>query len=236
VHKLSTLDFDVSTRSVAHVADACRDAFLELLSPWGATWGSAELSRWLAGPYRAATQARGLGRGKDARSWLASVHESDVLDHVQSARIAAKTALESAIRNDGRFAVVMLSEAMVVPSGKGYTPVDVEDAPLAKRAVSLVAADFLTRPDAYQAALVCPKCERVAFDAGARERGDCGQHRGSGRPPKLDDSERERILEALSQCAWNQTSAAKLLGISRRTLVTRLTQYGLPRPRKQAGA
>jgi DNA-binding NtrC family response regulator len=45
--------------------------------------------------------------------------------------------------------------------------------------------------------------------------------------------ERERIIAALDQCAGNQTSAARLLGMSRGTLVQRLDQYGLPRPRKR---
>lgn len=43
--------------------------------------------------------------------------------------------------------------------------------------------------------------------------------------------ERRRIEGALAACAGNQTAAAKLLGISRRTLVTRLGDLGLPRPR-----
>jgi two-component system response regulator AtoC len=46
------------------------------------------------------------------------------------------------------------------------------------------------------------------------------------------DFERQRILEALAKCAGNQTEAAKLLGISRRTLVNRLNLYEIARPRK----
>ncbi len=48
----------------------------------------------------------------------------------------------------------------------------------------------------------------------------------------VEEVERERILEALRLCAGNQTKAAQMLGISRRTLLNRLDQYGLPRPRK----
>ncbi|MCC6645353.1 MAG: sigma 54-interacting transcriptional regulator [Polyangiaceae bacterium] len=54
--------------------------------------------------------------------------------------------------------------------------------------------------------------------------------------PALSGEQREearRIALALAQTAGNQTEAARLLGVSRRTLVTRLGQYGLPRPRGQ---
>ncbi|MCU0682676.1 MAG: sigma 54-interacting transcriptional regulator [Polyangiaceae bacterium] len=47
--------------------------------------------------------------------------------------------------------------------------------------------------------------------------------------------ERARIIDALERCAGNQSAAATLLGISRRTLVSRLSRYDLPRPRKPPG-
>lgn len=49
------------------------------------------------------------------------------------------------------------------------------------------------------------------------------------------DRERQRIVDALRHCAGNQTSAAKLLGLSRRALVYRLDKYGIERPRKGEG-
>jgi two-component system, NtrC family, response regulator AtoC len=48
----------------------------------------------------------------------------------------------------------------------------------------------------------------------------------------VEEIEREKIVDALRRCAGNQTKAAQMLGISRRTLLNRLDDYGLPRPRK----
>jgi len=47
------------------------------------------------------------------------------------------------------------------------------------------------------------------------------------------EAERKRIVEALSRCAGNQTRAAEMLGIARRTLVKKLAQHGIARPRKR---
>jgi len=47
------------------------------------------------------------------------------------------------------------------------------------------------------------------------------------------DDEKQRIIDALDRCGGNQKEAAKVLGISRRTLVYRLDAFGLPRPRKR---
>jgi DNA-binding NtrC family response regulator len=65
---------------------------------------------------------------------------------------------------------------------------------------------------------------RVTFVSAAVPRASAT--RASG----LDPEERERIAAALQACGGNQSRAAKMLGISRRTLVTRLAQHGFPRP------
>jgi DNA-binding NtrC family response regulator len=52
-------------------------------------------------------------------------------------------------------------------------------------------------------------------------------------PIVTGDDEKSRIVAALEQCAGNQTHAARLLGISRGTLVSRLAEYAIPRPRKR---
>ncbi|MCC7535109.1 MAG: sigma 54-interacting transcriptional regulator [Deltaproteobacteria bacterium] len=49
----------------------------------------------------------------------------------------------------------------------------------------------------------------------------------------MEDAERQRIVDALAACGGNQTRAAEMLGISRRTLVNRLDEYDLSRPRKR---
>jgi two-component system, NtrC family, response regulator AtoC len=46
--------------------------------------------------------------------------------------------------------------------------------------------------------------------------------------------EREHILAALARAAGNQKVAAQMLGISRRTLITKLERHAIDRPRKRA--
>jgi transcriptional regulator with GAF, ATPase, and Fis domain len=52
-----------------------------------------------------------------------------------------------------------------------------------------------------------------------------------------DDAEieREKIAHALLECGGNQSRAAKFLGVPRRTLVRKIAQLGLPRPRGSNG-
>ncbi|HMC95446.1 MAG TPA: sigma 54-interacting transcriptional regulator [Polyangia bacterium] len=58
-----------------------------------------------------------------------------------------------------------------------------------------------------------------------------------GRAPDLHREinalEKARILDALERFAGNQTSAARMLGISRGTLIARLNDFAIPRPRRR---
>ncbi|MBS2019178.1 MAG: FHA domain-containing protein [Deltaproteobacteria bacterium] len=47
-----------------------------------------------------------------------------------------------------------------------------------------------------------------------------------------DEAEYQRVMEALRAAAGNQTQAARILGISRGTLIARLERFRVPRPRK----
>jgi len=57
--------------------------------------------------------------------------------------------------------------------------------------------------------------------------------RTAAKPVGEPQSERDRIIAALEACAWNQTQAAARLDMPLRTLVNRLDEYQLPRPRKK---
>jgi two-component system response regulator AtoC len=48
---------------------------------------------------------------------------------------------------------------------------------------------------------------------------------------RVELDERQRIVQALDRCAGSQTEAARLLNLSRSTLIERLKRYGIRRPR-----
>jgi two-component system response regulator AtoC len=50
---------------------------------------------------------------------------------------------------------------------------------------------------------------------------------------RMEEFERAQIVEALAKTRGNQTRAAKLLGIARRTLIKKIIRYGIERPRAE---
>jgi len=71
--------------------------------------------------------------------------------------------------------------------------------------------------------------ERVT--AAARDPAPAGRAEAPALRSSVADFEKQRIVDALEQCGGNQTRAAERLGISRRTLVARLSEWGLTRSR-----
>jgi two-component system response regulator AtoC len=54
--------------------------------------------------------------------------------------------------------------------------------------------------------------------------------------PVLRSAEQQRIIDALAACAGNQSRAARMLGMPRRTFISKLDAYGIPRPQKKGFA
>ena len=46
----------------------------------------------------------------------------------------------------------------------------------------------------------------------------------------LDEVERRHVLSVLEACGWNQTVAAEVLDVDRKTLRRRLVRWGVKRP------
>ncbi len=101
-----------------------------------------------------------------------------------------------------------------------------------ERAVILCPGDVLTSEH-----LPVPPQERTSKIVTLAGHGRQAEARRADRAPLTEKAllEKRRIEEALEVCAGNQSRAAKLLGISRATLVGRLNLYGFARPRKQTG-
>jgi two-component system, NtrC family, response regulator AtoC len=75
-----------------------------------------------------------------------------------------------------------------------------------------------------------PEAPTPIPDPGTEAAASNGIPKGLSRKQEL---ERQRIVEALATCAGNQSRAARLLGIARRTLVSKLETYEIPRPQKE---
>ena len=79
-----------------------------------------------------------------------------------------------------------------------------------------------------------PETRKVRSGSGAPAPGRSRRSYRSdgGRASARDEDERQRIVDALAACAGNQSRAAMLLGMPRRTFVAKLAAYAIPRPQK----
>jgi hypothetical protein len=188
---------------VVDVADGCRTAVLSFLDGVSAGWGKAELAHWLAGPYRSLTSLARHAGMMDGSPRSRSVTDEASLDvHrlsalVLSVRWTLLAAFEGAISPDNNvsFANAALYAGHVTrcldgEGRAGWAPFNAPTMRLADRVLSLVAADYLVRPEDYETNLsVCRFCERVSFDLDTKKRGACQAHPRthlSGMRPRVD--------------------------------------------------
>ena len=172
------------------VANACRVTALAFLNE-ALHWGKAELAMWLMGPYGQLTQyvsptARRRS-GERARSApLMREIDARMVDRViRTAHDEVMGTLARMSDSDSEgatsFAFTMLAAGFVArceDRGQvaGWVPTTVARR-LADRVLSLLAADYLTRPGTYEEELsVCHVCNTVEFDAVSHDRGICHRH------------------------------------------------------------
>jgi two-component system response regulator AtoC len=145
----------------------------------------------------------------------------------------ARRCMENVARQLGREVPVLASEALELMRSYGWPGNIRELRNVMERAVILCGSDGITpehlpaqkmRRPVEQGALPASPSAPAAPSAGVRDGGS------AGREEKIAAA-RRAITDALERCAGNQTRAAELLGISRRTLCSRLKEYNIPRPR-----
>jgi hypothetical protein len=138
---------------VHDVADASRAALDEFLAldPQDVH----ALSRWFAGPYRRGVSFAGRRRGSTGPR--GAVPYTPIPELVSSAKATVRAVMAAAARPGAEGLVAVLPSVVdVVPTrdvfgAHGFAPLNLSHTRLATRVLTLLIADYLTRPDGYLA-------------------------------------------------------------------------------------
>jgi len=177
--------------SVTDIAEQCRETALMFVNE-SAPWGKAELALWLLGPYGGATRHERTSKRFDsgpvprAMPMLRDIDARFVERLISSAHAEVMHAL--LCMRDEEFAVsfgfrMMAADYVLRCEDSHRTPGWVPSSRptrLAERVLSLVAVDYLVRPEDYTDIMsCCDDCGHTMF-AGARDNHACvvqqGQH------------------------------------------------------------
>ncbi len=147
----------------------------------------------------------------------------------------ARTFIAEACKQAGFGAQPVLSRESLDWMSKHSWPGNIRELRNAINRAVLLATGGLIQPEHMRTDAYAPRSGRGSGRVG--EPAPVSTPAPVAAPPPIvpgdpDEEERQRILAALAACGGNQTRAAKLLGIARRTLTSKLGKLGLPRPRK----
>ncbi len=143
-------------------------------------------------------------------------------ERISELRTLAHTLLDSACRTTGRSVPTLASDALALLERHDWPGNIRELRRVMERVAALVQGDTVREVDLRP--LLTSAVANPARPSGASLREEV--------KTEVESIERSRIEDALRRSAGNQTQAAKLLGISRRTLIDRIDRFGLPRPRR----
>jgi hypothetical protein len=147
-------DLDSNDFAAAAAAD-CRRALLQFLDGGAARWDAERLSRWLRQAYWRATSRAPREVRVVNRSSGIFVSTESVEDILVAARAEVQERLWQLVTESRcDFVWSCLHEGLIVPVSVGdapcFVPCDRARVRLADRALSLLAADYTTRPWAYE--------------------------------------------------------------------------------------
>ena len=152
--------------SVHGIADRCREAVLAFVAGTAGGWSHVDLDAWFVESYRPAT--RGLARlGQVTRTIaLDGGFELAIMD---ASDLVRRLLASCAGGPPPRFVEQVVDLGFVVGAqddngALGHVPIDDPSMSLVDRLASLLAADYLTRPNDYRAVAVCEDCGSVSFE------------------------------------------------------------------------
>ncbi len=168
------------------LANACRRAYLRLVTGAHIGWGKVELARWLTGPYQRLTVRERFSQPPPS---LAVTNDTTAMDdrvsHVlEGMRKDVLVVLRELMNPAGvsalstlAFDTALVARAREDDGGFTVLPLARPRMTLVDRALSLVAVDAITRPEDFEHSLfVCERCEQPVFDVASRPRGVCRVH------------------------------------------------------------
>jgi hypothetical protein len=184
---------------VAAFAEGCRATALDFVNRVATSGDKTVLAGWLRGPYRAHVVV--LARSRTRRIGPASVMPDALARMLGRARLEVSLGLVR-VRDaaDGvgfGYSALAAGHVYRCQDGEGtagWVPVAQPRMRLSERVLSLVAADYLLQPEAYETSLLtCSVCGRTFFDADRVTAGTCASHDRSeaGERPPLQSDIRE---------------------------------------------
>jgi len=171
--------------AVHEIADRCRRGVVEFVSGTAGGWSRVDLDLWLGAPYRSASGSfpgPSRSRAPLALAEVEGVFETALMD---AAEVVREMIASCARPRMPAFVQLAVERGFVVgaqdTSGAlGHVPVDDASMSLVDRVASLLAADFLTRPNDYRSVSICEDCGAVSFEWTACDHEECADLRESG--------------------------------------------------------